>query len=77
VIKSREAARKPDLARRSGEAEAIFLAGGDQWNYVRMWKGTTIEDAINRAYRRRIPAGGSSAGHRGARRIFVSLRCGE
>jgi cyanophycinase-like exopeptidase len=32
---------------RIAEAEGIWLAGGDQFNYVQYWKGTPIEDALH------------------------------
>ncbi len=28
-------------------AEAVWIAGGDQSNYIRYWKDTPVEDAIN------------------------------
>ena len=62
VIRSPEAARDRELIQQIGQAEAVFLAGGDQWNYVRMWKGNAIGEAVNRAWVRGVPVGGSSAG---------------
>ncbi len=44
-------------------AEAIFIAGGDQSNYVNYWKDTKLEDAINYAINvKNVPIGGTSAG---------------
>jgi cyanophycinase len=43
-------------------AEALFLAGGNQWDYVRYWKNTPIEDAIHTLVARGTPIGGTSAG---------------
>jgi cyanophycinase len=43
-------------------AEAIFIAGGDQSNYIRYWKGTPVEDAINFVAAKPAPIGGTSAG---------------
>ncbi|MCX8059112.1 MAG: cyanophycinase [Spirochaetes bacterium] len=44
-------------------AEAIFIAGGDQYEYYKYWKGTKLESAIKRAYfERKVPIGGTSAG---------------
>lgn len=44
-------------------AEAIFIAGGDQANYVNYWKDTKLEAAINYAVNtRNVPIGGTSAG---------------
>jgi cyanophycinase len=43
-------------------AEAIFIAGGDQSNYTRYWKDTPVEDAINFVAAKPAPIGGTSAG---------------
>ena len=43
-------------------AEAIFIAGGDQSNYTRYWKGTPVVDAINFVAAKPAPIGGTSAG---------------
>jgi len=43
-------------------AEALFIAGGDQSNYVRYWKDTPVEDAINLVAAKPAPIGGTSAG---------------
>lgn len=43
-------------------AEALFIAGGDQWNYVSMWKGTPVEDAVHFVASKPAPVGGTSAG---------------
>ena len=39
-----------------------FIAGGDQANYVRGWKGTAIERAINAGIAEGKAIGGTSAG---------------
>lgn len=44
------------------KASAIFIAGGDRWNYVRMWKGTPVAAAINELIHKGFPVGGTSAG---------------
>lgn len=45
------------------DAEAIWLAGGDQWDYVTLWRDTPIADLINSAVAdRNIVIGGTSAG---------------
>ena len=45
------------------EAEAVFLAGGDQRDYVDYWRGTPIETAINYLLtEKRAAVGGTSAG---------------
>jgi cyanophycinase len=44
-------------------AEALFIAGGDQKNYVTLWKNTPVEDAINYLINtKKVPVGGTSAG---------------
>lgn len=43
-------------------AEAVFIAGGDQSNYTRYWKDTPVEDAINFVAAKPAPIGGTSAG---------------
>jgi len=35
------------ILNRIAEAEAIWLAGGDQFNYVQFWKDTPIQDALH------------------------------
>lgn len=44
-------------------AEAIWFAGGDQWNYVSYWRNTPIDSLINKGIaERNIVIGGTSAG---------------
>ena len=43
-------------------ADGIFLAGGDQSNYIRYWKGTPVQAALNAHALANRPIGGSSAG---------------
>lgn len=62
IIKSRAAAQEPLVSERLRQAEAIFIAGGDQGNYVKFWRGTPVEAEIERAAQRGVPIGGTSAG---------------
>ena len=62
VFGGREAAFDPFIIDKLNAAEAIFIAGGDQSNYVRFWKGTPVEDAINAVVAKPAPVGGTSAG---------------
>src|SRR5262249_29492818 len=62
VIPSREAAQEKKVAEIVGQAEAIFIAGGDQSRYVNFWKGTPVQDAINAHIAAGKPIGGTSAG---------------
>lgn len=51
------------VKRRIYEAEAIWLAGGDQWTYVQQWRNTAIDSLINYLVNvKKIPVGGTSAG---------------
>jgi len=62
VFYEREAASDPDVIRTIRNAEALFIAGGDQSRYVRFWQGTPVEDAINFVAAKPAPIGGTSAG---------------
>jgi cyanophycinase-like exopeptidase len=45
------------------QAEAIWFAGGDQWDYISYWRGTPVDSLINEAItQRRVVVGGTSAG---------------
>jgi cyanophycinase-like exopeptidase len=63
VIDSRQEANRPAIERKIRNAEALFIAGGDQWEYVDFWKGTKTNDAINYLINtKKAPIGGTSAG---------------
>lgn len=62
VLKDRQAASDPFVLERVARAEAIFLAGGDQWNYVGKWAETPLLGALNGAIAKGVPIGGTSAG---------------
>jgi cyanophycinase len=62
IIKNRAAAYDPFVLDKILNAEALFIAGGDQANYVEYWKDTPVEDAINSLASRGVPVGGTSAG---------------
>lgn len=62
IIKTRAAASDPFIINKIRNAEAVFIAGGDQWNYVNYWKGTPVEAAINFVASKKAPIGGTSAG---------------
>ncbi|TXC65942.1 hypothetical protein FSC37_08235 [Piscinibacter aquaticus] len=53
---------RPFVIDRVDRAEAIFIAGGDQADYINLWKGTPLQAAIERAMARNVPIGGTSAG---------------
>jgi cyanophycinase len=62
VIPNKDAAMDPFVAATIRKAEVLFIAGGDQSNYVRYWRGTPVQDAINDLISRGVPVGGTSAG---------------
>jgi cyanophycinase len=63
MIDSREKAMSPEVGKRIREAEALFIAGGDQWNYVNYWKDSEVSVAIQYLIKeKKIPIGGTSAG---------------
>ena len=62
-IDSRDAADNPEVEDYIREADALFIAGGDQNKYQEYWEGTRTEDAINYLINdKRIPVAGTSAG---------------
>jgi cyanophycinase-like exopeptidase len=62
VFKNRNAAFNQFVIDHIRNAEALFIAGGDQSDYVKTWKDTPIEDAINHVAAKPAPVGGTSAG---------------
>jgi cyanophycinase len=63
IITSRTAASDPFVVNKIRNAEALWIAGGDQSNYINYWKGTPVADAINYvANTKGAPVGGTSAG---------------
>lgn len=63
LITDRDAASNATMNLIVSNSEALFVAGGDQWNYALLWNGTTL-DATIRSLKdvKRIPFGGTSAG---------------
>ena len=62
IIQNRAAASDPFVLDKILNAEALFIAGGDQANYVEDWKDTPVENAIHTLAARGVPIGGTSAG---------------
>ncbi|TDR47536.1 cyanophycinase [Tahibacter aquaticus] len=62
VFDHRRAASDPTVLEIVRKADGIFLAGGDQSNYVRFWKGTPLNQALDEHLRQGKPIGGTSAG---------------
>lgn len=63
LINSRALAGDSYVIRRLKEAEAVFIAGGDQANYINFWKETPVEAALNYLINeKKVAIGGTSAG---------------
>jgi len=62
VFRDRAAASDPRVLAVLRKADGIFLAGGDQANYVRFWKGTPVAELLDAHVRRGRPIAGTSAG---------------
>jgi cyanophycinase len=62
VIPNRDAAADPFVEQAIRHASALFIAGGDQANYINFWQGTPVQAALNDAIKRGVPIGGTSAG---------------
>jgi cyanophycinase-like exopeptidase len=63
VCKNKAASDEPYLHQKIKQAEAIWFAGGDQWDYISYWRNTTIDSLINDGIKNRhIAVGGTSAG---------------
>jgi cyanophycinase len=61
LITSAEGAKSPTAIGHVRNAHAVFIAGGDQSNYVKLWPGPLLKE-INDAIARGVPIGGTSAG---------------
>jgi cyanophycinase len=63
LINSRTLANDESVARVIRNAELLFIAGGDQSDYMNFWRGTKTEEAINYLLNtKKAPVGGTSAG---------------
>ncbi len=63
VITSVEGATNPYVLDKVANAEMIWFAGGDQWNYVSFFKDNAMEDLLNNHVNaKHAPIGGTSAG---------------
>jgi cyanophycinase len=62
-IDSRAAANHPDVIEYIRNADALFIAGGNQNAYEDYWEGSAVEDAINALInQKKVPIAGTSAG---------------
>ncbi|MCC7222363.1 MAG: T9SS type A sorting domain-containing protein [Chitinophagales bacterium] len=63
VVSSLAAANHPYIAQQVSRAEAIWIAGGDQANYINYWRNSPVEAAIHNALsNQKAVIGGTSAG---------------
>src|SRR6476469_730542 len=62
IIPNRTMASDPFVISTIQSAEALWIAGGDQSNYINYWKGTPVQDALNGLIAHGVPIGGTSAG---------------
>lgn len=62
ILRDRSASSDPALLAKVHRAEALWIAGGDQWNYVRLWKDTPLMREIQWLIDHKRPVGGTSAG---------------
>ena len=62
VFTDRRASSDPVVLDALRKADGIFIAGGDQANYVRFWKDTPVAQALDAHVRAGKPIGGTSAG---------------
>lgn len=63
VCHNAEASNEAYIIQKINQAEAIWFAGGDQWDYISFWRNTPVSEAINEAIQERnIAIGGTSAG---------------
>jgi cyanophycinase-like exopeptidase len=63
VFNNAGAANDPYVQQKVAQAEAIWFAGGDQWDYITYWRNTPIDSIINEGLlNRHIVIGGTSAG---------------
>ena len=63
VINSVAAANDPYVRQQLRNAEAVFIAGGNQFDYISYWKNTAVDSALNYLINvKHCPIGGTSAG---------------
>ena len=62
IIPDRAAANDPFVNQVLARAQAVFISGGDQANYIRYWKNTALHTTLNQLMANNVPMGGTSAG---------------
>lgn len=62
IIPDLASANDPAVADILSKAEAVWIAGGDQSNYINFWTGTPVQATLNALIASGVPVGGTSAG---------------
>jgi cyanophycinase len=62
VIPDTAGATDPNVAAIIAKADVIWIAGGDQSDYVLQWTGTPVQDILQERIDAGVPVGGTSAG---------------
>jgi len=62
LVTSKQLANDAYVASRVAQAEAVFMAGGDQADYANFWRGTALAESIASVWKRGGVVGGTSAG---------------
>jgi len=62
IVPTRAAASDPFVVNAIAAAEALWIAGGDQADYIEQWTGTPLQTSLNSLIARNAPIGGTSAG---------------
>ncbi len=63
VFSDAAASKDAYVLKQIANAEAIWFAGGDQWNYIKYWRNTAVDSIINaNIANKKIVVGGLSAG---------------
>jgi cyanophycinase-like exopeptidase len=77
VCHNLQASFDPYVQQKIQHAEAIWFAGGDQWDYISFWRNTPVDSLINEAIsQRNIAVGGTSAGMAIQGRFYFSAENG-
>ena len=63
IITTVEGANSAYVSSHIQNAEALWIAGGDQSTYVNLWRGTAVQTGVNHLLNSKLaPVGGTSAG---------------
>ncbi len=77
VCNNAQASNDIYVQQKVAQAEAIWFAGGDQWDYISYWRNTVIDSIINDGIdNRNIVIGGTSAGMAIQGRYYFSAQNG-